>query len=232
MKLFEITSRYNDTLNPDLWDDDKLKVKVSEKLKLIAKEFIEFFEVIDLDVSDIVITGSNANYNWTELSDIDLHIIVNLDTVRKNCPDLTDDYFQAKKSLWNQNHEISIYGQPVELYVQDEKEPHVATGIYSLQNDEWNKKPTFSEPDIDDTSVEEKTKQLKYEINRLIDDKASDKIVIAMKDKINNYREAGLKSGGEWSTGNLTFKELRNTGYLEKLYDYARSKLDDELSLP
>ncbi|KKL44474.1 hypothetical protein LCGC14_2365290, partial [marine sediment metagenome] len=62
MKLFEITSRYNDTLNPDLWDDDKLKSEVAEKLKLIAKEFIEFFEVIHLDVSDIVITGSNANY--------------------------------------------------------------------------------------------------------------------------------------------------------------------------
>ena len=55
--------------------------------------------------------------------------------------------------------------------------------------------------------------------------------VDALKDKISDYRKAGLKAGGEWSTGNLTFKELRNTGYLEKLWDYARAQYDDDLSL-
>jgi len=231
MKLFEITSRYNDTLNPAIWDDDVLKPEVAEKLKEIADEFIEYLEVPELDVTDLIITGSNANYNWTDLSDIDLHIVANLEDVRDACPDLTDDFFAAKKALWNDNHEISIYGQPVECYVQDEKEPHHSSGIYSLTHGEWSKKPTFSKPSVDDSAVEKKTKQLKYEIDHAIDDKVDDKTVDALKDKISDYRKAGLKAGGEWSTGNLTFKELRNTGYLEKLWDYARAQYDDDLSL-
>ncbi len=157
--------------------------------------------------------------------------MANLDEVRENCPDLADDFFQAKKSLWNDRHEIDIYGHPVELYVQDEKEPHIATGVYSLMNGEWNKKPTYSEPSIDDTAVEKKAEQLKYEIDELVANKAGDEAVVQLKKKISDYRKSGLKSGGEFSTGNLTFKELRNTGYLAKLYDYARSNLDDQLSL-
>ena len=231
MKLFEITSRYNDTLNPDLWDGFTLKDEVADKLEQIADEFIEYLEVPDLDVTDIIITGSNANYNWTEQSDIDLHVVANFDAVRDSCPDLADDYFQVKKSLWNKDHEITIYDHPVELYVQDEAEPHIATGIYSLMHDAWNKKPTFSEPSIDDTAVEKKAEQLKFEIERAIEDKADDKTIQALKQKISDYRKSGLKSGGEWSTGNLTFKELRNTGYLEKLYAYARSDFDAKLSL-
>lgn len=231
MKLFEITSRYNDTLNPAIWDKFKLKPKVADKLQQIADEFVEFLDVDQLDITDIIITGSNANYNWTEKSDIDLHIVVNLDEVRKNCPDLADDFFQSKKTLWNDNHDITIYKQPVELYVQDEKEPHIATGIYSLTKGKWNKKPTFSEPSIDDSAVEKKATQLKFEIGELIANKAGDEATKKLKDKIGDYRKAGLRTGGEFSTGNLTFKELRNTGYLEKLYKFARSNLDAELSL-
>ena len=232
MKLFELTTEYHRELNPELWSKTgELKIQVAQKLKQIAREFIEFLDLPGLNVEDIVITGSNANYNWTDQSDIDLHVIADLSDVKASCPDLAEDYFLAKKTLWNEHHDITIYDQPVELYVQDASEEHIATGIYSLKNGNWLKKPAYDPPSVDDSAVAAKTKQLKYEIDRLIDDKGDQEAVQKLKEKIRHYRQSGLKEGGEWSTGNLTFKELRNTGYLEKLRDYSRSEQDERLSL-
>ena len=65
------------TLNPKLWHDDHLKPKLREKFLKIAKAFTDFLlPIIDVDVRDVTLTGSNANYNWTDKSDIDLHIVI------------------------------------------------------------------------------------------------------------------------------------------------------------
>lgn len=227
----ELSSKYNETLNPSIWDGDTLKSEVLEKLQAIAVAFVDFLEVNDLFVEDVILTGSNANYNWTEQSDIDLHIVVDLDRIRSSCPDLADDFFQGKKTLWNEHHNITIYKQPVELYVQDSNEIHVATGVYSIQNGKWIVKPSYKKPTVDDVSVQLKSDQFKYEIDKLIDGKGNQEAVDNLKDKIRTYRKAGLKKNGEWSTENLTFKELRNSGHLEKLSDYARSSKSETLSL-
>lgn len=232
MKIFEITAQYNSTLNPKLWSEDGvLDSKVSNKLKQIADGFIDYLENPSLEVSDIIITGSNANFNWTPQSDIDLHILVDVDLVKQSCPDLAEDFFNLKKSNWNNTHNITIYSQPVELYVQNINEPHIAAGVYSLMQDKWLKKPTYNKPSYDDSAVELKAQQLKYEIDCVINDKADKETVEALKAKIRNYRRAGLSSGGEWSIDNLAFKELRNTGYLQKLSDYAVDSVDQDLSL-
>ena len=232
MRLFEITTRYNKTLNPAIWSEDgELKPEVSDKLKEIAEEFVEFLEVPELQVEDVIVTGSNASFNWTEQSDIDLHVIVNMDNVRSACEDLADDYFQDKKTLWNEHHNITIYDQPVELYVEDVKNENISSGKYSLMDDEWVKEPTYNPPEYDDADVLAKTDQLKYEIEKVITSKADKEAVEKLKEKIRNYRKAGLQSKGEWSVENLAFKELRNTGYLEKLRNYARTERDDQLSL-
>lgn len=231
MRLYELTVRYNEELNPVIWDGTELKPEVADKLKEIAEEFIEFLEVPELQVEDVIITGSNASFNWTEQSDIDLHVIVNMDAVRSTCEDLADDYFQDKKTIWNTQHDIKIYGQPVELYVEDVNEGNISAGKYSLMNDEWIKVPAYNPPQYDDADVLAKVEQLKYEIDKVVDAKADKDAVERLKEKIRNYRKAGLQSKGEWSVENLAFKELRNTGYLEKLRNYSRTERDDALSL-
>ena len=52
-----------------------------------------------------------------------------------------------------------------------------------------------------------------------------------LKNKIKKYRQSGLDSNGEFSTENLVFKVLRNTGYLEKLVSMKNEYLTKELSL-
>ena len=57
---------YHETLNHQAWDNGVLRPEVRERLLEIAEFFIEYLEVPDFDVHDIVLTGSLANYNYTE----------------------------------------------------------------------------------------------------------------------------------------------------------------------
>jgi hypothetical protein len=51
------------------------------------------------------------------------------------------------------------------------------------------------------------------------------------KEKIKNYRQAGLEKNGEFSNENLVFKVLRRSGYIDKLYNFQDKLIDKKLSL-
>jgi predicted nucleotidyltransferase/CRISPR/Cas system-associated endoribonuclease Cas2 len=237
MKLFELKIEYHDSLNPKLWEKgDKLNKKVKEKLMEISDAFIKFMEEdfktnTKLTPVDIIITGSSANYNWTDSSDIDLHIVIDKAEFLKICPIFTDAFFTDKKTLWNEHHDITIYDLPVEVYVQDEKEKHIASGVYSLKNDKWVTKPTYNKPKYNGKDVEIKLEQFKREIDKIIEGEADFKTVLAMKKKIKRYRASGLDKKGEYSVENLVFKGLRKSGHLEKLAEYSKKVQSDDLSL-
>ena len=48
----------------------------------------------------------------------------------------------------------------------------------------------------------------------------------AVKEKIQKMRGESLKEKGEFSIGNLTFKKLRNTGYIEKIINIITKSYD------
>lgn len=218
---------YNDHLNPALWDDYKLKPEVKKTLLEIATLFKDFLKIPNIKISDIVLTGSNANYNWTDLSDIDLHLIIDMDSLKKEYAAIIDDYFQDKKKIWNDTHDMTIYKFPIELYAQDAAEPHVSTGVYSLLHDKWVKKPSYNPPEIDDTAVKVKAAEIMNQIDAVGHGDCSTLPEIEkIKKKIKKMRNSGLLTGGEFSTENLVFKTLRNTGYLEKLSDSNTKALD------
>ena len=55
----------HDNLSEKIWEnEDKMLPEVREALMKIADEFIDYLG-IDLDVLDITMTGSLANYNYT-----------------------------------------------------------------------------------------------------------------------------------------------------------------------
>ena len=155
-------------LNPQLWDESKkLKSEIRDRLIDIAEKFIKPTLGSDAEIKDITFTGSLANYNYTDLSDIDLHILIDFKEVNSN-EELVRGYFNAVKSLWNSMHDIKIKGFEVEVYVQDDKEPHTSSGVYSVMNDQWKKEPEKTESDIDEDSVAIKADSLMAQIDEAI----------------------------------------------------------------
>ena len=216
-------------LSSDLWEDGKLKEEVREALLRIASEFYIFLS-IDAPFDDITFTGSLANYNWTKFSDVDLHLLVDFKLVDDNT-EFVKEYFLAKKSLWNDKHDITVKGHDVELYVQDINEPHHSTGVYSILENKWLQKPVKMTEKVDIGEVKEKVKVMMRRIDHVLH--APNRLVLIdkMKEKLKNFRQAGLERAGELSVENLVFKVLRRNGYIEKLYTTATEDFDDSLSL-
>lgn len=226
---------YHDELNPALWNGSALKIDVKAALNKIAQEFINYLDVTQESVKDIILTGSSCGYNWTKLSDVDLHLVIDFST-DGFCPSCTGDFiadcFQAKKSLWNSTHDVTIYGFDVELYAQDAAEKHIAPGVYSLMKDSWINNPVFEKPSYNSDAVKAKAGEIMDQIDSFIETNSDDiESIKELKEKIRKMRRAGLQTAGEYSTENLAFKTLRNNGYLEKLNNYLVKIEDKSLSL-
>lgn len=226
-----------DELNPRIWESsDKMSPKVRERLLDIAHEFIEFLGV-DVIVSDVVMTGSLANFNWSKYSDVDLHIIADFEQFTKKELPLYEELFKLKKTLFNDNHDIKIYGYDVELYVQNEIESHFSSGEYSVLFNEWKTKPKKEKVKIDTNLIKIKSEHWMKTIDEVINDvkeeplKSGVESINKVKDKLKKYRTAGLEDGGEMSDENLVFKVLRRNGYIQKLFNFQNEYQDNKLSL-
>jgi len=211
-----------DELDPLIWDKSRLKDYIAEHLYIIAKNFFKHLELDWKAVKDVTLTGSLANYNWSKYSDIDLHILVDFRDIDDN-EKLVKDFFKGATTIWNRTHNITVKGHLVELYVQDSRETHHSTGIYSLKYDRWNKTPSKHSPEIDYANVKKKSAKLMNEIDEIYDLFAEKDYKEAhdeaerMKERIRKFRQGGLEEGGQYSVENLVFKLLRRNDYLQKL---------------
>ena len=226
-----------DSLHPKFWDkDQKLDPKIRKRLMKIAMKFMNELDISEDDILDITMTGSLANYNWSKYSDVDLHIIVNYPDIDDNA-DLAQSFITAKRITWNNTHNIKIYGFEVEVYVQDDSEEHMSTGVYSVQFDEWKTKPTRQEVTFCQACVQNKSAGLMDEIDEIEKQFQNNNYAAVfkntqrMKDKIKKLRQSGLESGGAYSVENLAFKVLRRNGYLGKLSDLKNASYDELMSM-
>jgi predicted nucleotidyltransferase len=228
-------------LNPKIWSEKDGKYsmdpKVRENLLEIANLFIDFLGV-DVLITDIIMIGSLVNYNWSKYSDIDLHIVINYGQFPDNTKDLYVEFFDLKKVVFNDRHDIKIFGYDVECFVQDEVETTFSSGIYSVYYDMWVNEPKkMGTKNIDLNLVKEKAEQWMRVIDGVVDnlkDETPDTIkslIKKYKQKLKKFRNCGLEKGGELSVENLVFKLLRRNGYIGKLYDIPTEVVDKKLSM-
>lgn len=218
--------KFHDKLCDKIFDGFELKQEVKDKLNEISDAFIEFLEVPEDAIKDVVLTGSMMSYNYTQYSDIDLHLLVDFDKVHEDCP-IVEGYLLSKKSEFNKNHDIFIYGIPVEVYAESIDNTNVHNGLYSLRQDKWIDTPKKIPPTDNDGAVE-----LKYNEYKMAADIVDDSEVAAeLIKKIREMRKSGLEEVGEFSTENLTFKRLRDTGVIGKLMEIKKKGIDKQLSL-
>ena len=230
------------SLYSDIWDNTssdnfktiKLHKDVREHLISIAKDFIESFGIDSFVIEDILFVGSLANYNWSEYSDVDLHIVIDKEKVNEDT-DLVDEFFTAKKEVYNLKHNIKVKGFDVELYVQDIKEELDASdGIYSILYNKWRREPSKDKAPVNKSDIIKKVKEFVKKLSDIKKEEEPDAKLLKLKklkEKIRAYRKSGLNATGEYSTENLVFKYLRRSGYMDELADLGVDIKDEFLSL-
>ena len=232
-----------ETLSDQIFEEKKghfvMRDEIKKRLIEVSNDFIESLGV-EFFIHDVVLTGSLANYNWSQYSDVDLHILIDFDELDKDSKkdsivlhSIMKEFFDAKKNVWNEKHEIKIKGYDVEIYVQDVNEEHISSGVYSILHNKWVLEPKKNKPNIDDRKILEKGEEFGKKIDRLIQtpkDITIDQLEDLRK-KIKEFRQSGLESGGEYSYENLTFKLLRRNGYIQKLLRLKTQLTDKKLSI-
>lgn len=236
----QISKYYNKTLNKKFWNNkQQFDEEVRENLLIIAKDFYDSLE-IKVPVLDVQLTGSLANYNYSDYSDLDVHLIVDFEKVSEDV-ELVKMALDGQRFIWNERHDIVIKGHDVELYIQDVNEQHTSSGLYSLAKDKWLRKPVYNPPEIDEKDVKLKehyyTKEILKMEERLEEKSLSEedfknieKRAKKLKEKIQKGRKECLQEEGEFCVENLVFKNLRNSGMIEKLIKVISKAYDKQFS--
>lgn len=214
-------------LNEKIWKNKKLIPEIKEKLMIVARKLVSELE-IDVNVKHLLFTGSIASFVWRASSDIDLHLIV--DPVG-DYDDLADQYFAIFSKAFNDYHNIFIKGYRLEVNIKREEKILDDKGVYDILTDEWIQYPSIPSRELtQDEEIKDLTLNYQDRIDALINGVSTLEEIDDLRKEIKAMRTNGLAEDGEYSTGNLTFKELRHSGYLEKLYDFKRMKEDEFLS--
>ena len=230
----------NEELQPEIWRAKQMWPEVRERLLAITEDFIEESledEIGKVNVHDIRLTGSLANYNWSKYSDVDLHLVVDFAEIDEDA-ELVKGFLDAVRARWNSRHEIDIYGFEVEIYVENVGDTHHSSGVYSVLNDAWIVEPDPKEVDVDFITARRKSDDIETTAN-LIDRMvqqgklaASLKSIERLKAKIRRMRQAGLESPHrEFSAENIAFKILRRNGTLDRLSQLRYDAYDRHMSL-
>jgi tRNA pseudouridine(38-40) synthase len=231
--------KVKDKLNPDFFNSEgQLNSQIRLRLLDIADDFVKSLAVKWVKPSDIVLTGSIANYNWSKYSDVDIHIIYNFNDVYKKT-EFVKDYFNSKRDIWNDTHEgLTIKNLPVEISIEDSSNPAKSSGVYSLEKNKWVKEPEnmndseLNQEYIKDFCAKQMTKfdELFDEIDNETDRKKLEILsnkVEALYEKLKNMRGEALKSKEkEMATGNIIWKVIKHQGYIERAWDYINKVYD------
>lgn len=236
--------RKKDELMPNIWENGFLNSRIRLKLLDIADDFWKSVNLTWVEPKGVILTGSICNFNWSKFSDIDLHLIVDFNEIDDKT-EFVRDYLDAKKNQWNDEHGgLRIMGFNVEVYVQNLDEMPQSGGIYDLEENDWLKMP--SKDDIkpiglNKFSIKDKAAKImtiiddmyntlnnttdSYEIEQIGDDASY------LWKKVKNMRKSSLDSNGESGSGNIVYKILRRTNYLDKLWKLSNIVYDKSNSI-
>ena len=245
----------HDELNPKLWEGTELKPEVKEKINFIVNEFIKNLQEdnINIQVDDILLVGSNCAYNYTEDSDLDIHILANTDALKDCDQNIVSKLYSAYRTIFNKKFDIDFYGIPVEIFVETNETPRISNGVYSVMQEKWIKEPVMEDiPEFDKTAFEaafkpwedrymelkEKANKAITEALKLTEDLEGAKSIIADQTRgeyeaIQNYNKAivDLQEIGDFDDvinilSSITDEEKVHVGELQ----YALGTLNDNIN--
>jgi predicted nucleotidyltransferase len=231
--------KQHNALSRDIWETpEQVKLKVKLKLKRIANAFLRDHNIDPDAVEDIYFTGSLAGYNYHPDSDIDLHIVVDFSKVNQDL-DMVRDLFNSRRLVWNERHNITIFGHEVEIFIEDVNEVYDDEDrpVYSLERDQWVNTPKRLDRDFDYDSAIKKAGMISHQIGLVQELMNQEKFVEAKRQatrifgRLKRMRKAGLQREGAYSPENIAFKILRKRGEIDLLGDLKSASFDKMMSL-
>ena len=104
-----------------------------------------------------------------------------------------------------------------------------------MLHDRWLKVPSREVPNVDKDYVELKASHWKDKIDAIVlhiqKNPGKYEKANALREEIRNMRRSSLRRVGEFSIENLVFKNLRNSGYIERLITASRRAYDASVSV-
>jgi len=225
----------SENMSEVLWQDMRLREEAEDLLLQVANDFLSSLD-LDVPMKDLYIVGSMASLNYSEFSDIDLHIVLDFGDISSD-KDLLRKYFYLAKSKWNRTRKVMIGGHDVEIYVEDLNDERLPTATYSVMRKEWINQPSMEGLEIDYQGVTKKVTEKMSEVDELeslYEDgeyKEAYEFGTLLRQKIKRFRQAGLDKRGEYSNENLAFKLLRRSGALDRINDYVKSSYAEMVSI-
>jgi predicted nucleotidyltransferase len=108
--------KVQEKLNPDIWYMDNESYKMIPEIRISLLDIVEDynnFVNVDMEIEDVILTGSLSNFNWSEFSDVDLHILMDFEDKEDS---LLKKYLDSRRIIWNSLRNITIKDFEVEIF--------------------------------------------------------------------------------------------------------------------
>lgn len=106
-----------------------------------------------------------------------------------------------------------------------------SNGVYSVMRGEWIKEPVAQDiPEVDREAFDAELTKWEDRYFDILKKPTKDNIDDFLE-RIYDLRKTSIAEDGEYSIGNLVFKQMRDFGYINELRDKKRKLTDKELSL-
>jgi hypothetical protein len=228
--------KVHDELNPILWnEDEQLRPEVRSILMNIVNDF---FSTIGVNwqksrgvVQDILLIGSNCNYNYGPASDVDIHVITDFRALTKgNDPYVLNFVRKTLKQAQNEYKKmnLSYNGLPIEVVIEEFGVPNQnSAGTYSLLRNEWVRFPALPEKEqfnLKNPKLRRRVtaiyKRWRDMIDRAIDSNDIKTLAQTLQTILAQRREA-LTQDGDGAPENHAYKMLRKPGnnHVQRIFD-------------
>ncbi len=211
-------TRFSKRLPPQFFDGTKLKDAVRDKSIAFANARFLELGLPGLQIIDMLYVGSLASFEYDDLSDVDIHIILDPASfpgekamLRRYLSKFNDlnEFLYGRVTFYGRKADFSFYADTVE----NRLEPGV--GVYSLFARDWPSAPQAAPIRFSRERIVTELKDFIARYNDLATAYAKDKRYFEcdafsrLREEVRLYRRKGIAKDGIRSTENIVYRALR-----------------------
>ncbi len=236
-KVADSMLQFSTRLPQAFFDGTSLKADVRDKAMRFAQgRFLEL-GMPELKITDMLYVGSLASFEYDDLSDVDIHIIIDPASfsgdpamLRRYLSKINDlnEFLYNRVTFHGRKADFSFYADTVENRI----EPGV--GIYSLFHSDWPSKPEPAPARFSRERVHAEFIDYVRRYNILVGEYARNKRAFTcdrfseLREEVRLYRRKGIAKDGIRSSENIVYRALRRVnGNLLRQMEYLELECEN-----